>query len=181
MMLGEDVLHSFQPLQFFETDQNKTPMTVHLPLGWVSNAPLRPEPDLFSTCFMDATQRGTDSELADQIRSRYDLESYGAYRQLDSRSTADARVQKILQENTYHVGMLYADDQFYQPSNFLSALVQLKYLSGRSRSWSSGRGVVWPYVLRYTIPSRIKPTAEKRLHHSRELSGVFGWRNTRFW
>ena len=58
-------------------------------------------------------------------------------KQIDTRSAADARASKILQETTYHdgcryqVGMLWADDKCSLPNNYFSALVQLKSLERR--------------------------------------------------
>ena len=58
----------------------------------------------------------TDSKLADQIRRWYDIESYWAYEQVEPRSAADARADKILQDTAnqdgcrYPVGMIWADD-----------------------------------------------------------------------
>ena len=58
-------------------------------------------------------------------------------KQVDSRSAADARAERILEETTYHdgtryqVGMLWADDESKLPNNYFSALVQLKSLERR--------------------------------------------------
>ena len=58
-------------------------------------------------------------------------------KQVDSRSAADARAEKILDETTYHdgtryqVGMLWADPESSLPNNYFSALVQLKSLERR--------------------------------------------------
>ena len=58
---------------------------------------------------MAVTQVETDSESANQIRCWYDIESYSAYKQVESRSAADARVQKILQDIAYHNVCRYPD------------------------------------------------------------------------
>ena len=53
--------------------------------------------------------------MALQIQSWYDMESFGAYKQVHPRSASDARGQKILEETTHHdgcrywIGMLCAD------------------------------------------------------------------------
>ena len=76
-------------------------------------------------------------ELAIQVKSCYDMESYGALKQVDHRSTADARAHDILENTTVHngkrydVGMLWAEDNIELPKNYLSALVQLKSLEKR--------------------------------------------------
>ena len=65
------------------------------------------------------------------------MESYGAYKQVDPRSAADARVLEILEATTFHngqkydVGMLWADDNIQLPNNYFSSLVQLKSLEKR--------------------------------------------------
>ena len=103
-------------------------------MGWVLSGPLPTTTGLFSTCFKAVTRAENDSILADQLRSWYDMESFGAYKQVDSRSAADAQAMKILGETTfndgcrYQVGMLWADDERTLPNNYFSALVQLKSL-----------------------------------------------------
>ena len=65
------------------------------------------------------------------------MESYGAMKQVDSRSAADARAENILDETTYHdgtryqLGTLWADDERSLPENYFSALVQLQSLDRR--------------------------------------------------
>ena len=65
------------------------------------------------------------------------MESYGAFKQVDPRSAADARAQEILETTTlrngqrYDVGMLWADDEIQLPNNYFLALVQLKSLEKR--------------------------------------------------
>ena len=65
------------------------------------------------------------------------MESYGAYKQVDPRSAADARAQEKLQTTTFHngerygVGMLWADDNIQLPNNYFLSLVQLKSLEKR--------------------------------------------------
>ena len=133
---GRDKFHSTHPLEYFETDQQKTPIAIRLPFSWKMSGPLPSTSGLFLTGFKAVTQRETDSKLAEQIRNWYDIESYGAYKEVDPRSTANARAQKILQETTYHVGsryrvgMLWADDQISLQNNYFSPLVQVKALEG---------------------------------------------------
>ena len=137
MILGQDVFHSIRPLEYFESDRKNTPIAVRLPLGWVLSGPLPSTTGLGSTCFKAVTQSETDSKLADQLRSWYEMESFAAMKQIDPRSADDARASKISQETTYHdgcryqVGMLWADDESSLPNNYFSALVQLKSLERR--------------------------------------------------
>ena len=138
MILGQDVFHSIRPLEYFESDLKDTPIAVRIPLGWVLSGPLPSTSGLVSTCFKTfVTQNESDSKLADQLRSWYELESFAARKQVDLRTASDARASKILQETTYHdgcryqVGMLWADDESSLPNNYFSALVQLKSLERR--------------------------------------------------
>ena len=138
MILGQDVFHSIRPLEYFDSDRKNAPVAVRLPLGWVLSGPLPSSSGLYSTCFKAvASNKEVDSELADQLRSWYDIESYGAYKQVDSRSAADARALEILEKTTYHdgnryhVGMLWTDEDSSLPNNYFSALVQLKSLERR--------------------------------------------------
>ena len=65
------------------------------------------------------------------------MESYGALKQVDPRSAADARAHDILENTTVHNGkrydlaMLWAEDNIELPNNYSSALVQLKSLEKR--------------------------------------------------
>ena len=78
-----------------------------------------------------------DNELVSQVKSWYDIESFGANKQVDSRSAADARAHEILESTTIHnglrcdVGMLWAADDTQFPNNYFSSLVQLKSLEKR--------------------------------------------------
>ena len=90
-----------------------------------------------SPCFTAVTQREAHSKLADQIRFWYDIEAYWADKQVEPRSAADARAQKICQDTAYHdgcrypVGMIWADGRNSLRNNCFSALVQLKSLERR--------------------------------------------------
>ena len=123
MILGRDVFHCIRPLEYFEADGPNTPIAVRLPLGWVLSGTLPSTTGLFATCFKAVTSSENDSILADQLRSWYDMESFGAYKQVDSRSAADAQGMKILEEITfndgcrYQVVMLWADDESTLPNN----------------------------------------------------------------
>ena len=104
MIRGQDMFLVIRPLEYFETDRKGTPIAVQIPLGWVSSGPLPSTSGLFSTCFKAVTQIEIDFNLAKKIRSWYDMESFGAYKQVDPRSASDARGRKILEVTTYHDG-----------------------------------------------------------------------------
>ena len=138
MILDQDVFHFIRTLEIFETDSRNAPAAVRLQLGWVLSGPLPSTSGSFSTCFKSVTfNKDADSELGDQLRSWNELESYGAFKQVDPRSAADAIAEKILDQTTYHdelryqVGMLWAEDKSSLPNNYFSALVQLNFLERR--------------------------------------------------
>ena len=80
-----------------------------------------------------------DFELASQVKSWYDMESYGALKQVDPRSSSYAGANEILENTTahngkrYNVGMLWAEDNIELPNNYFSTLVQLKSLENGLR------------------------------------------------
>ena len=91
-----------------------------------------PVASLVSVCFKADIEQYF--ELACQVKSWYDMESYGVFKQVDPPSAADARAQEILETTTFHngqrydVGMLWADDNIQLPNTYFSSLVQLKSL-----------------------------------------------------
>ena len=108
---------------------------VRLPIGWVLSGPLPSTSSLVSLCFKANIEQ--DFELACQVKSWFDMEPYGAFKQVDPRSAADARAQKILETTNFHngqrhdVGMLWADDNIQLRNHYFSSLVQLKSLEKR--------------------------------------------------
>ena len=135
MILGQDVYHAIRPLEHFSADEKRSPVAVRLPIGWVLSGPLPSSSCLTSTCFKVNIEH--DNELASQVKSWYDIESFGANKQVDSRSAADARAHEILESTTIHnglrydAGMLWAADNIQLPNNYFSSLVQLKPLEKR--------------------------------------------------
>ena len=100
-----------------------------MPIGWVLSGPLPSPIGVRATTFKCNVE---DIALADQVKKRYELESYGTFKQADPRSSADKRAQKTLDSTTIHdgsryvVGMLWADDNIHLPNNFYASLVQFK-------------------------------------------------------
>ena len=135
MILGQDVYHAIRPLEYFAADEKSSPFTVRLPIGWVLSGPLPSSSGLVSTCFNANMEQ--DFELASQVKSWYDMESNGALKQVDPRSSSDASAHEIFENTTvhngkrYNVGMLWAEDNIELPNNYFSALVQLKSLEKR--------------------------------------------------
>ena len=129
MILGQDVYHAIRPLEYFAADEKCSPFAVRLPIGWVLSGPLPSSSSLVSTCFKANVKQ--DYELACQVMSWYDKESYGAYKQVETRSAADARALEILETTTFHigqrydVGMLWADDNIQLPNNNFSGTAEV--------------------------------------------------------
>ena len=129
MILGQDLYHAIRPLKYFAADEKCSPIAVRLPIGWFLSGSLPLSSGLVSTCFEANEEQ--DFELTNQVKSWYDMESYGALKQVDPRSTADARAHDIPENTTVHngkksdVGMLWAEDDIDLPNNHFSALVQL--------------------------------------------------------
>ena len=75
--------------------------------------------------------------LADQIKTWYELESYGAFKQVDARSAADKSALSDLKNDTFHDGerynvpMLWNDKESTLSNNYFSSLAQLKSLEKR--------------------------------------------------
>ena len=110
-------------------DDKNSPCSVRLPIGWVISGPLPPSVNSTSSCFKCVVE---DSSLTDQIKSWYQLESYGAFKQVDARSAADKHALSILNSETVHNGeryivpMLWIDSNVSLPNNYYSSLVQFK-------------------------------------------------------
>ena len=121
MILGQDVYHHTRPLEYLECDSKYSPVAVRLPIGWVISGPLPSSSGFVSTCFKAVIRQETD--LVEQLKSWYDMESYGAMKNVDSRSAADRQANDILEQSTilkdgrYHLGMLWADDDPELPNN----------------------------------------------------------------
>ena len=78
MILGQGVFHSNHPLQYFDSDSKTSPVASPLPLGLVLSGPLPSTSGFLSTCFKAVTcDKEFDTAVADQLRSWYDIESYG--------------------------------------------------------------------------------------------------------
>ena len=133
MILGQDLYHAIRPLEHFSA--NEKPSPVRLPIGWVLSVPLPSSSCLTSTCFKVNIK--LDNELASQVKSWYEIESFGANKQVDSRSAAVARAHEIFESTTahnglrYNVGMLWAADNTKLPNKYFSSPVQLKSLEKR--------------------------------------------------
>ena len=97
-----------------------------------------------------------DNELAIQLNSVYNLESFGTNKHVDSRSAAYARTPKILENNSVHnglrydVGRLWAAEKTKLPNNYFSSLEQLNSL----KNWK------WKFREKYNITIKEDPNGE---------------------
>ena len=134
-ILGQDVYHAIRPIEYYEGESKHSPVAVRLPLAWVLSGPLPSPSNFVSTCFKAVVEQ--ESTLGGEIKFWYDMESFGAVKQVDPRSASDRRAAEILEKTTvhengrYHVGMLWSVDDLVLPNNYFSALVQMKSLEKR--------------------------------------------------
>ena len=93
MIFGQDVYHAIRTLEYFSADEKRSSVAVRLPIGWVLSGPLPSSSCLTSTCFKVNIEN--DNELASQAKSWYNIESFWANKQVDSRPAADAKAHDI--------------------------------------------------------------------------------------
>ena len=112
-------------------DDNNSPCSVRLAIGWVISGPLPPSVVSTYSCFNCVAE---DTSLTDQLKSWYELESYGAFKQVNARSALDKHALSILNSETVHngeryiVSMLWIDSNVSLPNNYYSSLAQFKTL-----------------------------------------------------
>ena len=134
IIIGQDFYHAIRPVEYLLGEDSISPCAVRLPIGWVLSGPLPPSFKSNSSCFKCVVE---DMSLADQIKTWYELESYGAFKQVDARSAADKRALSVLKNDTFHDGeryivpMLWNDKESTLPNNYFSSLAQLKSLEKR--------------------------------------------------
>ena len=80
IILGQGVYHAIRPIEYFESDSKCAPIAVRLPSWWVLGGPLLTTSISISSCFKIVTEPETDP--AEQLKSWYDTESYGAVKRL---------------------------------------------------------------------------------------------------
>ena len=94
-----------------------------------------------------------DFELASQVKSWYEIESYSALNHVDPRSAADARALDVHENTTVHNGkrndggMLWAEDNIELPNNKFSAS-SIKIIGKADYERSAFQGKVFEYYLR---------------------------------
>ena len=110
-------------------DDKNSPCSVRLPIGWVISGPLPLSVNSTSSYFKCVVE---DSSLTDQIKSWYELESHGAFKQVDARSATDKHSSETVHNGErYIVPMLWIDSNVSLPNNYYSSLAQFKTLETR--------------------------------------------------
>ena len=133
-IIGQNLYHAIRPIEYLLGDDSISPCAVRFPIGWVLSGPLPPSFKSNSSCFKCVVGY---MSLADQIKTWYELESYGAFKQVDARYAADKRALSVLKNDTFHdgeryiVSMLWNDKESTLPNNYFSSLAQLKSLEKR--------------------------------------------------
>ena len=100
MILGQVDYPAIRPIEYFKIDSKSSPLAVRLQLGWVISSPLPSSSGLIFTCFNAVAKQ--NSELSTQIKSLYDMESFGAVKQVDPRSAFNLRAIEIQEQSTVH-------------------------------------------------------------------------------
>ncbi len=104
-ILGQDVYQAIRPLEYLQADLQTAPLAVRLPLGRVLSGPLATTSCALSSCLKSNIE--AYPSLVDQVKSWYDVESFGALKQVDNRSKSDAKALDILEKSTTHDGVRY--------------------------------------------------------------------------
>ena len=123
VIIGQDYYHAVRLIEFILGDDKNSPCSVRLPIDWVISGPLPPSVSSTSSCFKCVVE---DSSLTDQIKSWNELESYGAFKQVDARSAADKQAlstlnsETVLNGESYIVPMLWIDSDVSLPNNYYS-------------------------------------------------------------
>ena len=134
VIIRQDYYHAVRPIEFILGDDKNSPCSVRLQIGWVISGPLPPSVNSSSSCFKCVVE---DSSLTDLIKSWYELEFYGAFKQVDARSAADKHALSILNSETVHNGeryivpMLWIDSNVSLTNNYYSSLAHFKTLESR--------------------------------------------------
>ena len=127
IIIGQDFYHAIRPVEYLLGEDSISPC-------WVLSGPLPPSFKSNSSFFKCVVE---DMSLEDQTKTWYELESYGAFKQVDARSAADKRALSVLKNDTFHDGeryivpMLWSDKKSTLPNNYFSSLAQLTFLEKR--------------------------------------------------
>ena len=172
VIIEQDYYHAVRPLEFILGDDKNSPCSVRLQLGWVISGPLPPSVNSTSSCFKCVV---VDSSLTGQIKSCYELESYGAFTQVDARSAADKHDFFILNSEAFHNGeryivpMLWIESNVSLPNNYYSSLAQFKTLE---RNLSKDPELQTQKQLERTLGKAMSLPSNRMIHVSVPIASV---------
>ena len=86
--------HNIRPLEYFAAAERCSPFVVRLPKSWVLSGPLPSSSGLVSTCSKANMEQ--DIEIASQVKSWYNMESFGILKPEDPQSAMDAPALAVL-------------------------------------------------------------------------------------
>ena len=106
MILGQDAYEAIRPIECFVSSTDKSsPVAVGLPIGWVLSGPLPSTSNLLASCFEASSEE--DSTLAREVKLWYDIEAFGAVKNVDPSSAEESHAKKILHLTTFYDGKKY--------------------------------------------------------------------------
>ena len=129
LIKGHIYNHAVRLIEFILGDDKKSSCSVRLLIGWVVSGPFPLSVGSTSSCFKYVIE---DSSLTDEIKSLYELQSYGAFKHVDARSASDKHDLSIVNSETVHNGeryivlILWIDSNVSLPNNYCTSLAQIK-------------------------------------------------------
>ena len=132
IILGQDAYEIQRPLDY-KIGTRSEPFAVLTELGWVVSGPMTGKKSQ-NVCHFAFTE---DVEVAENIQSWWDIETYASKIIVVSQSKKEQQAQKFLESTKkftgerYVVGMLWSEPEPNLPNNYGSALGQLYSLERR--------------------------------------------------
>ena len=138
VILGQNLYNLIRPLEYASDPkaESSTPFAIRSQFGWTLAGPL-PKGHLRGINCTNQLALSADTELANQIKHWWDIESYGTRVQVDGKSREDKRSLQIMREKTffdgerYTIPMLWHNEQLPMPNNYFPAFKQFLSLEKR--------------------------------------------------
>ena len=130
IILGQDAYEIQRPLDY-KIGTRSEPFAVLTELGWVVSGPMTGNRHVCHFAFTE------DVKVAENIQSRWDIETYASKINVVSQSKKEQQTQKFLESTRkftgerYEMGMLWNETEPNLPNNYSSALGQLYSLERR--------------------------------------------------
>ena len=134
VILGQDCYEVHHPIEFKISEDKSAPWAVRTRLGWALSGPLPAKQVVTMTTSAVSV---TEDKLASQLSRWWDIESYASNCDVTGQSKDERRAINTLKETTrfngerYEVGLLWREDDVKLPTNFFSAMGQMKSLERR--------------------------------------------------